>query len=224
MKNSIQLILTFLILNGILLGSDSLKIENKRAIQFKFSDNIISSSNDGIMISLKRKINAKHGIRYGLGLNGSMNDKKTDNIIIGKTDYNIYDYHFSLFSQYVLSGFKNRKMKPYFGIGPYLGYGYNFNEKIRELYNGTEIERVKEPEVTVGLLSNIGIEIFIFDNLSLDIEYNILMNYIYCRTTNTTLVRNTTDSKYVKVSEEIVTERIYKLEPIFSLIGICLYY
>jgi len=224
MKNSIQLIVTFLILKGILLGADSLKIENKRAIQFKFSENIISSSNDGIMISLKRKINAKHSIRYGLGLNGSMNDKKTDNVIIGRTDYNIYDYHISLFSQYVLSGFKNRKMKPYFGIGPYSGYGYNFNERIRELYNGTEIERVKEPELAIGLLSNIGIEIFIFDNLSLDVEYNILIKCIYCRTTNTTLVKQTGDSKYVKVSEEVVTDKIYKFEPIFSLIGISLYF
>ena len=56
MKNSIQLIVIFLILNGILFGSDSLKTENKRAIQFKFPENIISSSNDGFMISLKRKI------------------------------------------------------------------------------------------------------------------------------------------------------------------------
>jgi len=224
MRNSIRLIITFIILNGILFGIDSLKTENKRAIQFKFSENIISSSNDGIMISLKRKINAKHSIRYGFGLNGSINDKKTDNIRIGRTDYNIYDYRISLFSQYVLSGFKNRKMKPYFGIGPYLGYGYNFNEKIRELYNGTEIDRVKEPEVAIGLLSNIGLEIFVFDNLSFDVEYNMLMNYIYCRTTNTILVKNTGDSKYVKVSEEVVTERIYKLEPIFTLIGISLYY
>ena len=224
MKNSIQLIVIFLILNGILFGSDSLKTENKRAIQFKFPENIISSSNDGFMISLKRKINAKHSLRYGFGLNGSINDKSTDDRRIGRTDYNIYDYRISLFSQYVWSGFTNRKIKPYFGIGPYLGYGYNFNEKIRELSNGTEIERLKEPETAIGLLSNIGMEIFIFDNLSLDVEYNILIKCIYCRTTNTTLVKNTGGSKYVKVSEEVVTEKIYKFEPIFSLIGICLYF
>jgi len=176
------------------------------------------------MISLKKQINNKRSIRFGFGLNGSINDKETDNDRVGITDYNIYDYHISLFLQYILSRSKNKKIKPYFGIGPYLGYGYSFNEKLRELSNSSDIERIKKPEVAIGLLSNIGIEIFVFDNLSLDVEYNILMNYKYCKTTYTKLGKNSEDDKYIKISEEVVTEKIYKLEPISTLIGISLYF
>ena len=224
MKSSIRLMVIILILNSLLLGSDSLKTENTRSIQFKISKNILLSSNDGITISLKKQMNNKRSIRFGFGLNGSINNKETENNRVGITEYNIYDYHISSFLQYILSRSKNNKIKPYFGIGPYLGYGYSYNEKLRESSYGSNIERIKIPETAIGLLSNIGIEIFVFDNLRFDVEYNILMNYKYCKTTNTKLAKNTGHDKYTKISEEVVTEKIYKLEPISTLIGISLYY
>ncbi len=224
MKSIYRLIIANFILVSVLIGSDSLKTENNKSIQFSISDNIFLTDKGKMTISLKNQIKENRGIRLGFGLSGSTNDKETDNSRTGARKYNIYDYHISLFLQYILSLPINDKIKPFIGSGPYIGYGYSYNEETYKFANGGFIGKIEGPIKNIGLLSNIGIEIFTFKNICFDIEYNFLINYKYCKTTDIDMTRNTSDGDYTIQNKEVVVDKIYIIEPLSTLIGISVYF
>jgi|GEM_PF-2865682 len=224
MKSIYRLIITCFVLISVLIGNDSLKTGNNKSIQFSISDNILLTDKGTISLAFKRQIKENRCVRLGFGLSGSTDGRKIDNSLIGVRDYKVDDYHISLFLQYILSLPISNKIKPYIGSGPYLGYGYNyFEETYSYPPDGDFIGQIKGSIRNVGLLSNIGIEIFTLKKVCLNIGYNLLMNYKYCNTINIDRSRYINDD-YVVQKKVVQTDEIYIIEPISKFIGISIYF
>lgn len=194
------------------------------ALQIQISDNSLQSSNQGILISLKKQRTNNRSIRFGLSLDGSIDLKNTENRTIGDTKYTLYDYNIALFTQYLFHKSVLNNLRPYFGIGPYLSTGNYYIREENEVYGGTQIKKEIIPQITVGLLSTIGIEVFQYKNLSFEVEYRLLADYMHRKTTNKTLAKQGSADQYSVTAKEITTDDIYTLEPPSVSIGICYYY
>ncbi len=129
------------------------------AIQFRITDNFSLSTFSGSVISVKRHYSARSALRAGLSLSlsaGSLESERAfqDTTITARGDSDAYSFRVEL--QYLGYTSPSRKVSPYWGVGPLVGYAYSYS---RGSSPGSDLIQERR-EWTLGLIGSLGAEWF----------------------------------------------------------------
>lgn len=190
--------------------SDSVKTsiaENAKCLQFRIGSNFSLSSFQGSTISYKKHTSVNRAYRVGITVSGGMSKDSRSYEYINVTDslhrdYNINNNDFSIAVNWQrLKYSRSGNTYFYYGYGPNISYGLDYQNNLAEEFNTTEPEIIEEQDkrvlhgISVGATLLAGVEYFITASVSIHAEYSQGINYTYqwykiIRNYNEDLIRN----------------------------------
>lgn len=152
----------------------------QKALQFQVDDFLRLSSFRGASISVKKHTSDNGAWRLGIGLGyGNGNEKRTDLVadtVYRDTDNDSYSFDISL--ERLFYGYVAERSGMFVGLGPAIGFGgYNAENPYRR-------EEIESDSFNAGLRMTAGFEWFPTKRMSLTVEYDLRLYYLYNKTTS----------------------------------------
>ena len=205
------------------------------SLQFQVGEDFTLHSFQGGLISCKRQFTERSALRLGLGITGKLHDSSKDQIISStatttteKVGADRDDQGIEINAQYVYYILPDRRIKPYYGLGPVFGFSRAKDETyaISQSERGDSLLQPREWEHEVlrktwclGLSGLLGAEWFFTDRISLTAEYGAVLEY----------ERQTQQSSYSSTTNDTSTEmestvKEFKFGPSSVKLGLSVYF
>ncbi len=191
------MIATMLLFSSAMLfagGTDSTKTaiaKDAKCLQFRIGSNFSLSSFQGSTISYKKHTSENRAYRVGITVSGEMLKDSRTYVLSNDTDslhrdYNINNNDFSIAVNWQrLKYSRSGNTYFYYGYGPNISYGLDYQNVLQEEFDTTEPEIIEDQDkrilhgISVGATLLAGVEYFITASVSIHAEYSQGIKYTY---------------------------------------------
>lgn len=175
-------------------GADSTKTsiaDDAKCLQFRIGSNFSLSSFQGSTISYKKHTSENRAYRIGISVSGGILKDSQVYEAYDDTDSLHYDYTRNngdlsiALSWQLLKYSRSGNAYFYYGYGPNIAYGLDYQKALREETRTTEPEIIEEQGldinhgISIGAILLAGVEYFITNSISIHAEYSQGIKYTY---------------------------------------------